>query len=96
MLIEGTVQQQGQSFRVTVRLLDSRNGFSEWSQTYDQPLARGFAAQDSIATDVTAAVAWRMGLPAPYRARRDTGGTATGGPGVQSESTVSRPDARAP
>ena len=75
-LVEGTVQRQGGAFRATVRLLDARDGFTEWSQTYDRPLAGGFAAQDSIAIEVAAAVAWRMALPAPPGAvRRDSAGT---------------------
>jgi TolB-like protein len=69
-LVEGTLQRQGDAFRVTVRLLDARDGFTEWSQTYDRPVARGFAAQDEIANDVAAAVAWRMALPAPAGAPR--------------------------
>jgi TolB-like protein len=72
-LVEGTLQRQGDAYRVTVRLLDARDGFTEWSQTYDRPVASGFAAQDDIANDVAAAVAWRMALPAPPGAtRRDS------------------------
>jgi serine/threonine-protein kinase len=64
-LIEGTLQRQGTTFRVTVRLLDVRDGFTEWSQTYDRPVVGGFSAQDEIANEVAAAIAWRMALPAP-------------------------------
>jgi serine/threonine-protein kinase len=77
-LIEGTLQRQGDTFRATVRLLDVRDGFTEWSQTYDRPVARGFVAQDEIATEVAAAIAWRMALPAPPGApRRDSVGATT-------------------
>jgi eukaryotic-like serine/threonine-protein kinase len=77
-LVEGTLQRQGNAFRVTVRLLDARDGFTEWSQTYDRQVAGGFAAQDSIASEVAAAIAWRMALPAPPGApsRRDSGRAA--------------------
>jgi serine/threonine-protein kinase len=72
-LVEGTLQRQGDAFRATVRMLDVRDGFTEWSQTYDRPVARGFAAQDEIANEVAAAIAWRMALPAPPGApRRDS------------------------
>jgi TolB-like protein len=72
-LLEGTLQRQGKTFRVTVRLLDARDGFTEWSQTYDRPVTAGFAAQDEIANEVAAAIAWRMALPAPPGApRRDS------------------------
>jgi serine/threonine-protein kinase len=74
-LIEGSLQRQGDTFRATVRLLDVRDGFTEWSQTYDRPVTAGFAAQDEIATEVAAAIAWRMALPAPPGAtRRDSAG----------------------
>jgi TolB-like protein len=76
-LVEGTVQRRGDTFRTTVRLLDVRDGFTEWSQTYDRPIARGFAAQDEIATEVAAAIAWRLALPAPPGAApRDSAGQA--------------------
>ncbi|MFN2564568.1 MAG: protein kinase [Gemmatimonadaceae bacterium] len=75
-LVEGTVQRQGDSARMTVRLLDVRDGFTEWSQTYDRPVAGGLAAQDEIATEVASAIAWRMALPAPPGSpRRDSTGT---------------------
>jgi serine/threonine-protein kinase len=74
-LVEGTLQRRSDAFRVTVRMLDVRDGFTEWSQTYDRPVARGFAAQDEIANEVAAAIAWRMALPAPPGApRRDSAG----------------------
>jgi TolB-like protein len=69
-LVEATLQRQGDVFRVTVRLLDARDGFTEWSRTYDRPVAGGFAAQDEIANDVATAVSWRMALPAPPGAAR--------------------------
>jgi serine/threonine-protein kinase len=77
-LVEGTLQRQGNTYRVTLRLLDARDGFTEWSQTYDRPAGAGFAAQDEIANDVAAAVAWRMALPAPVGVpRRDSTGAPT-------------------
>jgi TolB-like protein len=79
-LLEGTLQQQGAAFRVTVRLLDARDGFTEWSQTYDRPVAGGFAAQDEIANEVAAAVAWRMALPAPPGAPRRDSAAASAAP----------------
>jgi serine/threonine-protein kinase len=69
-LVEGTVQRRADKFRATVRLLDVRDGFTEWSQTYDRRAGDGFAVEDSIAADVAAAVAWRMALPAPPGAPR--------------------------
>jgi hypothetical protein len=58
-----------------------RDGFTEWSQTYDRPVAGGFAPQDEIATEVAAAIAWRMALPAPPGAapRDSAGGPAPRG-----------------
>jgi serine/threonine-protein kinase len=80
-LVEGTVQRQADKFRATVRLLDVRDGFTEWSQTYDRPGGDGLAAEDSIAADVAAAVAWRMALPAPPGGPRPDTTGARGAPG---------------
>jgi serine/threonine-protein kinase len=79
-LVEGTLQRQGDAFRATVRMLDVRDGFTEWSQTYDRPVARGFAAQDEIANEVAAAIAWRMALPAPPGTPRRDSTAATPAP----------------
>ena len=45
-VLEGSLQRQGNRVRVTAELIDARNGFRVWTETYDRELDGGFALQD--------------------------------------------------
>ena len=49
MVLEGSVRRQADKVRITAQLIDARNGFHVWSQTYDRKLEDIFAIQDEIA-----------------------------------------------
>jgi TolB-like protein/Tfp pilus assembly protein PilF len=49
MVLEGSVRKQGDRVRVTAQLIDARDGYHVWSQTYDRDLKDIFAIQDEIA-----------------------------------------------
>jgi adenylate cyclase len=49
MVLEGSVRKQGETVRITAQLIDARNGFHVWSQTYDRKLEDIFAIQSEIA-----------------------------------------------
>lgn len=51
-VLEGTVRAAGTRLRVTVRLIDVREGFQVWSGRYDTALDDIFAVQDEIAKAV--------------------------------------------
>jgi serine/threonine-protein kinase len=51
-VLEGTVRAAGSRLRVTVRLIDVREGFQVWSGRYDTALDDIFAVQDEIAKAV--------------------------------------------
>jgi TolB-like protein/DNA-binding winged helix-turn-helix (wHTH) protein/Tfp pilus assembly protein PilF len=55
-LIEGSAQREGDSLRITARLVDARTGTQIWSAREDRPLAELFMLQDSIANNVTEAL----------------------------------------
>jgi TolB-like protein/Tfp pilus assembly protein PilF len=55
-ILEGSVRKQGDRIRVTAQLIDARNGFHLWSDTYDRRLDDVFAIQDEIATEVVKAL----------------------------------------
>ncbi len=55
-LLEGSVRRSGSRVRVTVQLIDGRNGFHRWSQTYDRDLADILQVQEDIAFAVTTAL----------------------------------------
>jgi serine/threonine-protein kinase len=60
-LLEGTVQRQGKRLRVTTRLVDTRDGFTAWSDVYDRQGADLFEVQDYIARSVAEALSTELG-----------------------------------
>ena len=60
-LIEGVVQPAGERMRVTVRIVDARDGSQRWSRIFEQDAASGFALQDQISRHVTSAMQFEMG-----------------------------------
>ncbi|HRP87282.1 MAG TPA: hypothetical protein PLS34_07160 [Gammaproteobacteria bacterium] len=55
-ILEGSVRRQGERIRVTAQLIDARDGYHLWSETYDRRLDDIFAIQDDIATEVVKAL----------------------------------------
>jgi TolB-like protein/Tfp pilus assembly protein PilF len=64
-LLEGSVQQAGNTLRITVQLVRSSDGSHVWSQQYDRPMADVFKVQDEVATQVVRAL--QVSLPAAGR-----------------------------
>ena len=52
-VLEGGVQKAGARLRMQVRLVDARDGTTQWSQTYDREMDDIFAVQDEIARAVS-------------------------------------------
>jgi TolB-like protein len=52
-VLEGSVRRAANRVRVTVQLVDVRNGFQLWSERYDRQLQDIFEVQDEIARAVT-------------------------------------------
>lgn len=55
-LLEGSVQTDGRSLRVTSSLVDAETGASVWSMQFDRPPQGVFAMQDEIAIEVARAM----------------------------------------
>ena len=55
-VLEGSLQRQGNHVRVTAELIDARNGFRVWTETYDRELDGAFALQDEIARSIADAL----------------------------------------
>ncbi len=55
-VLEGSLQRQGNRVRVTAELVDSRNGFRVWTETYERELDSAFALQDEIARSIADAL----------------------------------------
>jgi TolB-like protein/tetratricopeptide (TPR) repeat protein len=53
-VLEGSIQRQGDSVRVTGQLIDARTGAHVWSDRWDRPVANVFAVQTEVAEKVAA------------------------------------------
>lgn len=61
-LLEGSVRRQADQVRITAQLIDARNGFHIWSQTYDRQLTDIFRVQQEIAQSVADALVVELGV----------------------------------
>jgi adenylate cyclase len=63
-VLEGSVQRAEGTLRVTVQLLDAKDGTHLWAETYDRELSASniFAVQDEIAEQVVATIATSFGV----------------------------------
>lgn len=52
-VLEGSVRRAGNRVRVTVQLVDVKNGFHLWSERYDRQMQDIFEVQDEIARAIT-------------------------------------------
>ena len=52
LVLGGSVQKQGDDFRITVWLVDTESGIEIWSQQYDETTENIFAVQDRIANSI--------------------------------------------
>jgi adenylate cyclase len=60
-LLEGSVRKAGQRLRISVQLIDARNGYQLWSERFDREVADIFTIQDEIATRVLNALGLSLG-----------------------------------
>jgi TolB-like protein/Tfp pilus assembly protein PilF len=51
-ILEGSVRKAGSTVRITVQLINTRDGYHDWSETFDRELTDIFAIQDEIANSV--------------------------------------------
>lgn len=76
-VLEGSIQRSGEKIRVTVRLLNVRDGSPLWAHKYDEQQCTDiFAVQDSISEQVAAALVLKLtGEEMKQLAKRYTGST---------------------
>jgi serine/threonine protein kinase/predicted Zn-dependent protease len=55
-LVEGSVRRDGDRVRVTAKLVDTRNGFNLWSDSYDRELKSILAIEDEVARSIVRAL----------------------------------------
>jgi TolB-like protein/Tfp pilus assembly protein PilF len=68
-VLDGTVLRRDGTVRLTARLIDVHEGTSLWAGRWDVPWTDIFTVQDAIATEVTGALAVRLGADEQERLR---------------------------
>ncbi|PYL21545.1 MAG: hypothetical protein DMF44_13070 [Verrucomicrobia bacterium] len=64
-VLEGSLQRQANRVRVTAELIDARNGFRVWAETYDRELDGALALQDEIAESIVDALKIKLAVGLP-------------------------------
>jgi TolB-like protein len=73
-VLEGSVRRDGDDLRITAQLIDARNGFHLWSETYDRELESVFAIQEEIAEAIARELKGSLGLSSGDRLVRNRTG----------------------
>src|SRR6266536_3742890 len=71
-VLEGSVRREGNRVRITTQLINARNGFQLWSETYERELQGVFALQDVITRAVVDALKLKLAISLPIREQRNT------------------------
>src|SRR5439155_695813 len=71
-VLEGTLQRDGDRIRITAELIEARNGFHLWSQTYERELQGVFALQDEITRSIVDALKIKLAASLPVHEERNT------------------------
>lgn len=60
-IVRGTIEQQGETLRISVRVLDGNSGADLNRKTFEQPKGNVFAVRDSLASEVANFLRLRVG-----------------------------------
>src|SRR5207253_10729349 len=71
-VLEGSLRREGNRIRITAQLINARDGFHLWSDTYERELKDVFAVQDEITRAIVDALKIKLAVAPPARARQDT------------------------
>jgi adenylate cyclase len=71
-VLGGSVRREGNRVRITTQLINARNGFQLWSETYERELQGVFALQDEITRAVVDALKLKLAIELPVREQRNT------------------------
>jgi TolB-like protein/Tfp pilus assembly protein PilF len=59
-VLEGSMRRSGDHMRVTVQLIDARNGYHLWSENFDRPLTDAISLQEEISRSVAGTLKVRL------------------------------------
>src|SRR5438067_648396 len=71
-VLEGTLRREGNRVRITAELVNTRNGFHLWSETYERELQGVFALQDEITRSIVDALKIKLAVSLPAHEQRNT------------------------
>src|SRR6266581_5484985 len=71
-VLEGSVRRDGNRVRVTAELVNARNRFHLWSETYERELQGVFALQDEITRSIVEALKIKLAISLPVHEQRNT------------------------
>src|SRR6184192_2472606 len=71
-VLEGSLRREGNRIRITAQLINTRNGFHLWSETYERELQGVFALQDEITRSIVDALKIKLAVSLPAHEQRST------------------------
>ena len=71
-VLEGSLRREGNRVRITAQLINTRNGFHLWSETYERELQGVFALQDEITRSIVDALKIKLAVSLPAHEQRST------------------------
>src|SRR5947207_811871 len=70
-VLEGSLRREGNRVRITTQLINARNGFRIWSETYERELQGVFALQDEITRAIVDALKIKLAVSLPGHEQRE-------------------------
>jgi TolB-like protein/Flp pilus assembly protein TadD len=71
-ILEGSLRREGNRIRLTAQLVNARDGFHVWSDTFERELQGVFAVQDEITLAIVNALKIKLAVVPPTRTRQNT------------------------
>src|SRR6059058_5927833 len=66
-VLEGSLRREGNRIRITAQLINARDGFHIWSDTFERELQGVFAVQDEITRSIVDALKIKLAVAPPVR-----------------------------
>src|SRR6266568_1463802 len=71
-VLEGSLRREGNRIRITAQLINARDGFHIWSDTFERELQGVFAVQDEITRSIVDALKIKLAVAPAARFEHDT------------------------
>ena len=71
-VLEGSLRREGNRIRISAQLIDTRDGFHLWSETYERELQDVFAMQDEITRAIVNALKIKLAVALPVHKKPNT------------------------